>query len=749
METIYLIMLAIIVCLSIADLVVGVSNDAVNFLNSAVGSKAFSLRSILIVASIGIFVGAGFSSGMMEVARKGIFNPGEFYFDEIMIVFTAVMLADVLLLDFFNTLGLPTSTTVSIVFDLLGASVAVAFLKLNQTDGNIANIINYINSDKVGVIIVAIFLSVALAFAVGSIVQYISRLIFSFQYEKKLKHFGAVFGGMAFTAITFFIFLKGMHDMPFISASAKDFITHNTLLIVGGSFAFWTLLSFLMCTVFKINILKAVIAVGTFALALAFAGNDLVNFIGVPIAALQSFNLWADSGVGVSQFVMTGLAGEVATPTYLLLIAGVIMVLALWFSKKARHVMATELNLSRQSEGKEKFRPNFLSRVVVRYSIRTSKALGAITPKGVGEMIDAKFQKPQFSDTQKNEVPMFDLVRASVNLVVASILIAIGTSYKLPLSTTYVTFMVAMGTSLADRAWDRESAVYRVAGVFNVIGGWFVTAIGAFLTAAIFAVLIWFGGITAVIILAGLAFFLMIRSAVVHARKTKKQEQAKRLNKQDISTINEITLESSATISNVIRKSGKRYDKVINHLGYQDLVKLKKDTKKLKKIESEVEELKDNVFDYIKNLPDDSVEASKFYILCLDYLENMVEPLREITQASYEHVNNNHKNLTFTQIRELKKMSFEITYLFKEIVVVFETQSFEKIEGIIENKISLSDDVSLLIQKQIRRVRTTESSRKNTKLYFATLLKTRELLAATLNLLHLFNDFYDEARKQL
>lgn len=743
-------MLVVLVVLAVADLVVGVSNDAVNFLNSSVGSKAFSLRTILIVASLGIGIGAIFSSGMMEVARKGIFNPGQFYFDEIMIIFTAVMIADVLLLDFFNSLGLPTSTTVSIVFDLLGAAVAVAFLKLFSTTSDYGQILEYINTDKATAIIVAIFVSVALAFTVGAIVQYFSRLIFSFQFERKIKYVGALFGGGAITAITFFILLKGMKDMPFVSSEVKQFITDHVWLIIGGSFILWTVLSQIAMSFFKVNILKVVILIGTFALALAFAGNDLVNFIGVPIAAWQAFDIWSGSGIEPSGFLMTALGGETRTPTFLLLVAGTIMVLALWFSNKSRHVMQTELNLARQDLGKEKFEPNFLSRITVRYSIMVSSALTSILPKSMGEKIETKFQKPpSLLQDKRIDAPMFDMVRASVNLVVASILISIGTSLKLPLSTTYVTFMVAMGTSLADRAWDRESAVYRVAGVFNVIGGWFMTAICAFTGAALIATIIWFGGIVAVLILMAIVIFLMIYSGIAHSKKVKQEQQKKQFNRTDILSINEITIETAQNISSVIDGINKRYGKVIDHLGYQNLSKLKKDTKKLSKLEGEVDELKDNIFYFIKSMEEKSVAAGKFYVLILDHLTSMVQSIAFITRSSYKHVHNNHKNLKFNQIRDLKSVDREMEVLLKEIKETFDTQSFGNIDRIIVEERKLLNKVSGLIQKQIDRIRTSETSPKNTKLYFGLLLESKDLVSSTIELLQLFKAYYEEARKEL
>jgi len=691
MENVYLVMLVLLFALAITDLVVGVSNDAVNFLNSAIGSKAISIRTIMIVASVGVAVGAIFSSGLMEVARKGIFMPSQFYFDEIMIIFLAVMITDVLLLDFFNSLGLPTSTTVSIVFELLGAAVCIALIKIYSNGGSFELIADYINTSKATEIILGILLSVIVAFSIGAFVQYISRLIFSFQFEKKLKYVGAIFGGVSLTSITYFIFIKGMKSISFLPESFKLFVNEHTLLIILISLVFWTLVSQLIMSLFKTDILKVIIFVGTFALALAFAGNDLVNFIGVPIAAWQSFGLWQTAyeatGVLPSEFAMNGLAGSVQTPEYLLVIAGGIMVITLWVSSKAKAVVDTGVNLSRQGDGAERFEPNTLSRILVRYSVVASNAVSSILPVRLRNKIESKFEKPIASLTDKRvDAPAFDTVRASVNLVVASILISIGTNLKLPLSTTYVTFMVAMGTSLADRAWDRESAVYRVAGVVNVVGGWFVTAGVAFLAAAIFAAIIWYGGTIAVGVLFLLAVALIVRSGILHSRKVKEEKNKKRFNRHDIITINEITIETSQNISSVIKGINKRYSKTIDHLGYHDLSKLRKDSKKLNDLEDEVEQLKDNVFYFIKSMEDNSVEASKFYILFLDTLQDMVQSTGKIIKSSYKHVNNNHKNLKFNQIRDLKSIDREMQVLFDEIIETFDNHSFSRIDQILNDK---------------------------------------------------------------
>ncbi|WP_081208715.1 inorganic phosphate transporter [Salegentibacter sediminis] len=754
MEDVYIVMLVALFALAITDLVVGVSNDAINFLNSAIGSKAVSMRTILIVASLGVAVGAVFSSGLMEVARKGIFVPDQFYFEEIMIIFIAVMITDVLLLDFFNSLGLPTSTTVSIVFELLGAAVSMAVIKIYMGDGDYSQLTSYINTAKATEIIIGILLAVIIAFIVGAVIQYISRLIFSFQFERKIKYVGALFGGVSLTAILHFILMKGLKGVSFIPESVLDYLTENTLIIIGVSFVIFTLLSQFIMSVLKMDILRVVIVVGTFALALAFAGNDLVNFIGVPIAAWQSFEIWQSAyqatGVMPSDLLMTELSGSVPTPQLLLVLAGGVMVVTIWFSGKARSVVDTGVNLARQGDGSERFEPNFLSRSIVRYSVVFGNAISVILPLRLKKKIESKFEKSTTHVRSKRaNAPAFDMVRASVNLVVASILISIGTSMKLPLSTTYVTFMVAMGTSLADRAWDRESAVYRVAGVLNVVGGWFVTALVAFSAAALFVAIIYFGGMVALALLIILAVVLVVRSTMLHSKKTKEEENRKRYNKTDIITINEITAESSENISSVIGGVNKMYTKTVDNLGYHDLGKLKKNSKAIKKLESEVDELKGNIFYFIKSLDEDSVEASKFYILILDYLQDMVQSIGYITRNSYNHVNNNHKNLKFNQVRDLKKVDEKMQVLFDDIKDTFDNHEFSNIEEILAEKQQLLDYVSELIQKQINRIRTSETSPKNTKLYFGLLLETKDLISSTMSLLQLFQEFNNEAKRTL
>ena len=581
MEQIYVIMLIVLGVLAVIDLMVGVSNDAVNFLNSAIGSKAVSFKTTMIVASFGVLIGALFSSGMMEIARSGIFIPSMFSFNDVMIIFLAVMITDILLLDVFNSIGLPTSTTVSIIFELLGAAVCLALYKIYMSDDSFDTLGNYINTKKASTIVYSILLSVILSFSLGSFVQYISRLIFTFHYEKKLKYFGAIFGGVAISAITFFILIKGLKGVSFISKEQFAWIDANQFLILGANFIVFTLLSQLLISYFKINILKVIIMIGTFALALAFAGNDLVNFIGVPIAAFNSYEIFNGSGVSGDDFMMGALANDdIVAPFYFLLLAGVVMVVTLWTSKKAKSVIETGVNLSRQGDGDEKFTPNTASRFIVRSGVYMGDGINYFLPKKLQIKIDSRFKNVEKPTKRGDNEPAFDMVRASVNLMVASILIAIGTSMKLPLSTTYVTFMVAMGTSFADRAWDRESAVYRIAGVFKVINGWLFTALIAFLMAFLMAFILKVGEIYAFV---GLLLFLGImlyRNSRKHKQKVKDEAEIRSLRKEDIGTVTDMITESSAQISKVFRKTSALYSNLIDNLSLQDLAKLKENKNK-------------------------------------------------------------------------------------------------------------------------------------------------------------------------
>ena len=755
MDNIFLLMVVALVFLAIADLVVGVSNDAVNFLNSALGSKALSFRTIMILASLGIAFGSIFSSGMMEVARKGIFNPGEFMFDEIMFIFMAVMITDILLLDFFNSLGMPTSTTVSIVFELLGASVAMALIKISADGGEFADLIIYINTSKAVQIIFGILLSVVVAFSVGALVQWISRLLLSYHYEKKAKWIGALFGSIALTAITYFILLKGIKGTSYAGQSfellggetIKSFLTNQIFLIIIVSLTLWYFLSLLFIKKLKINIYKVIIGVGTFALALAFAGNDLVNFIGVPIAAWQSYEAWVISGVPAHEFSMQVLDAKVPTPTLFLFIAGIIMVLTLWFSSKAKLVVKTSIDLSNQGEIKERFQPNWVSRGFVRFAMGISNVLSKILPKTLQNKIDAQFEKPiiTLAKDKTLELPAFDMVRAAVNLMVAGVLISIATSYKLPLSTTYVTFMVAMGSSLADRAWGRESAVYRVAGVLNVIGGWFFTALVAFSAAGVIAYLIKLGGPEAIAVLLFIVLLNFGSNYISRVKKSKEINAEDRLKKAESSSVQGVITESAANIANVVKRGNRIYTNAMHGLAEHDLELLKKNKKQIVKLSAEVDELSDNVFYFIKNLDESSLSASNFYLNILGYLKDMTQSLEYISKVSHKHVNNNHKKLTPTQTKELKDLDDRFETFFINIINAFRTESFEEVGVILNRKTELINSVSDKINKQIERTRADESSPKNTTLYFSLLIETKDLLNATMSILDEYYSSYDKS----
>lgn len=749
MEHIYLYMLIAIAILAVVDLVVGVSNDAINFLNSAIGSKAISMRTIMIVASLGIFIGAVFSSGLMEVARKGIFVPAMFNFHEIMLIFMAVMITDILLLDFFNTIGLPTSTTVSIVFNLLGAAVIMAAIKITASDTQtLADLSSYINTEKALEIISGILLSVVIAFSIGALVQWISRLIFTFHFEEKIKNFGAFFGGLALTAILYFIFMKGLKGTPYYD-NLKGLIEGNEMYIILGGFVLFTLLSYAFQKITKKSILIIVIAVGTFGLALAFSGNDLVNFIGVPMAAYHSYEAWVGSGTGASEFTMGILGKKMPAEPFLLFISGGVMVVTLWFSKKAKTVAETEISLSRQGDTHEKFKPNMLSRSIVKATSSISDGLRYIIPASMQAKIDTNFQKPNITLTkdQSMNAPAFDMIRASVNLMVAGVLISIATAMKLPLSTTYVTFMVAMGTSLADRAWGAESAVYRVAGVLNVIGGWFGTAFGAFMASGIVVFLISWEPQVMTPILLLLTVVLLVRNFLAHKRKSSEGKSEDRLKNAESSSVQGVIHESAANIANVVKRGNKIYSNAIQGLAKQDLSSLKKNKKQIDKLSLEVDNLRDNIFYFIKNLDESSVGASDFYINILGYLQDMTQSLEYISKVSYKHVNNNHKKLKFNQIKELKEVDDSVEKLFNDTKSAFDSRSFDKIGDILSSKDRLFQILSEKIQKQVERTRKEESSPKNTTLYFGLLSETKDLLVATMNLLEEYHNSHDASVK--
>ena len=752
MENIYLYIIILLGILAIGDLIVGVSNDAVNFLNSAIGSKAISYRNIMILASLGIAFGAVSSSGMMEVARKGIFNPSAFFFDEIIYIFMAVMMTDILLLDFFNTLGLPTSTTVSIVFELLGAAVVMAAVKIINGGGTLVELSNYINTEKASQIILGILLSIFIAFTIGAFSQWISRLIYSYQYDKKSASLNALFGGLALASIFNFILIKGIKSTPyadlkfeFLSGlTINGFIENNTLLVNLLSFVFWYLISLIIIRFLKGDIFKIIIGVGTFALALAFAGNDLVNFIGVPIAAFQSYEAWVSSGLAANEFSMGVLSDKVATPTLFILLSGFVMILTLVFSSKAKKVVKTSLDLSNQFETRERFKPNALSRYLVRFFIGANHLFRKLLSKDQLFSLGKTFT-PVARENNGIGAPAFDKLRASINLVIAAILIAIATSYKLPLSTTYVAFMVTMGTSLADRAWGSDSAVFRVAGVLNVIGGWFLTAISAFTVGGVIVYLLYIGGVQVIAVIIFIILLLVGKNYIQHKKENKAIREEEIALIVESNSFQGVIEETGTTIEAVMGKSFDIFRFIIAGLSTNDIKSLEKARKKSNKLADEIEGLDNRLFYFIRNLEDSSIAASNFYIELLQYLHDLSEDLSYLSKISYNHLNNNHRKLKLAQIRELMFIETNLKNTFKEAREAFQQkQNIKEFQDVLLEKSKIFELIDDKINTQIERTRAEETSPRSTALYFNFLIRTKELITHKFELI---DKYYTVVRK--
>ena len=724
MESYYILIVGVLFLLAISDLIVGVSNDAVNFLNSAIGSKAAPFKIILAIAAVGVLVGAVFSNGMMEVARKGIFNPEHFAFNEIMVIFLAVMLTDILLLDFFNTIGLPTSTTVSIVFEILGAAVAVSIYKITRDETAVQGMGTFINIESSVMIIVGIFLSVVIAFSVGMIIMWIVRLAFSFNVKRSYKYWTGLWGGFAITAILYFLLIKGAKGSTLVSPEMLTFIKANTTRILLISLAGWTILFQILVSFTRINILKITVLVGTFALAMAFAGNDLVNFIGVPLAGLESFKAFMASGAGdPGGLLMESLRGPVTTPIYFLIAAGLIMVLTLRFSKKAKSVTATTIDLSRQGEGSERFASSSLARFIVRRSVEISNVVGKVTPPALTRFVENRFDADKASYDKKEKLA-FDLVRASVNLVVASILIAIGTSLKLPLSTTYVTFMVAMGTSLADGAWGRESAVYRITGVLTVIGGWFFTAFSAFLASFLIASLIFFGKLPVILILIGLAIFILLRTHAFHKRRAEKEL---RLDSQIITASYEVLKSCDDEVKSTIIKVSK-----ILYLTYTNFFKekhkeLKGLRKESKRLGKDIKKIRENIPDTLNKFKETELVSGHHYVQVVDYMKEMSNSLFHIVQPAFNHLDNNHP-LDKEQTGQLKDFNDKASEFFNFAIYLLKNRNTEDVEELGHRRdemINLANDILL------NRIKILKKKQKGVKVsvtYMEMLTETKNLL---------------------
>ncbi len=730
MATFYLVLIVVLFLLAISDLVVGVSNDAVNFLNSAVGSKSASFKVILGVAALGIIVGCTFSGGMMEVARKGIFHPEHFYFSELILLFLAVMVTDVILLDTFNTFGMPTSTTVSIVFELLGAAVALSIIKI-YTDPNALGLGEYINSGKALAIISGILLSVVVAFTAGVIVQYLTRLLFSFDYNKKLKYFGSLWGGLAISAITYFLLIKGSKGASFMTSDIKSAIADNSFLIILVSFVVWTIILQILTLFTKLDILKLVVLVGTFSLAMAFAGNDLVNFIGVPLAGYNSYEIWmASGGTEPDGLLMSGLAGKVPTPTLFLLIAGVIMTITLWTSKKARSVVKTSLDLGRQYEGTERFESYAVSRNLVRNFSKMAIFTNNLLPSKVKNAVLNQFDERPFTAKQASlgaEAPSFDHLRASVTLVVASILITIGTNLKLPLSTTYVTFMVFMGTSLADGAWGRESAVYRVSGVLSVIGGWFFTAFAAFSVAFILANIFYFGGTVAIVIVLILAAVTVYRSHRYHDKRMEEQLAFEKSLEEETFTKDKIVEMSAQNLTKILGEMNQIMDNTLIGLAKEDLPILGNAYQDFKKLERQADKIKKQASRAIDKIEDDQIEAIHMHILVADYLKEMTNNVKNIVKPSLDHVDNNHKPLIPSQLQELETIQENLKSRLNAVIAIFNNSNAEGAEKLQEELQSFVRSVRSSRKNQIKRIKNHEIGTRNSILFLNHLAEFRNL----------------------
>ena len=750
METFYLFLVIFLFVLAIVDLSVGVSNDAVNFLNSAIGARAASFKVIIAIAAVGVFVGAALSNGMMDIARHGIYQPQHFYFSEIMCILAAVMLTDVVLLDIFNSLGMPTSTTVSMVFELVGGTVAIALVKIASSSGAL-QLGDLLNTEKAFTVILGIFLSVAIAFFFGVIVQYLSRILFSFNYKKSSKYFIGLFGGLAATSIIYFMLIKGLKTSSFMTGEFKDMVYANTGMIVLGCMVFFTILMQVLHWL-KVNVFKVVILMGTFALALAFAGNDLVNFIGVPLAGYSSYmDLMAQGGTTTTDtFLMTSLLGPAQTPWYFLVGSGVVMVIALATSKKAQNVVKTSLDLSRQSDGEESFGTSPVARVLVRNCSNISATLLSIVPTPVKNWIDSRFNQ---SEMIMDDKASFDLVRASVNVVLSGLLIALGTSLKLPLSTTYVAFMVAMGTSLADRAWGRESAVYRITGVLSVIGGWFITAGAAFTICFIVALLIYWGGIPALVAMIGLAIYSLVRSHFAYKAKLRKEALKEEVN----STVSKLrkatdTREALALFREHSREelqsdldfTAEVFGKAVNGFMNENLRELRKVLTAVEEKKIHLKQVKRVGTLGVTQLDHDiAVEKGLYYYQGNDFASELVYSIARLSEPCLEHTDNNFNPLEQSQKDSFGEIAQSIVSFLEESRQSIEKDAFGDLAALYNQGNILINQLGVLKREEIRHMREQVSYIKVGIVYLTVIQESQNVVAYTINLLKMNQKFQE------
>lgn len=745
METFYLGIVIFLFLLAIFDLVVGVSNDAVNFLNSAIGAKAAPFKAIMCIAAIGIFVGASLSNGMMDIARHGIYQPEHFYFTEIMCILIAVMLTDVVLLDMFNSLGMPTSTTVSLVFELLGGTFALSIIKI--AGDHSLEFGQLLNTDKALSVILAIFVSVAIAFFFGTVVQYIARLIFTFNYKKQMKYFAAIFGGIAITTIIYFVLISGLKESSFMTPENKLWIKENT----GPLILYCFIGSTILMQIFQwihINVFKVIVLMGTFALALAFAGNDLVNFIGVPLAGYSSFiDFSSQSGADPDTYLMTSLMGSAHTPWYFLVSAGLVMVIALFTSKKAHNVVKTSVDLSRQEEGEEAFGTSPVARVIVRLSSSVNSSLSNIVPDKIKRWIDARFNT---DDAILAEGAAFDLIRASVNLVLAGFLIAMGTALKLPLSTTYVAFMVAMGSSLADRAWSRESAVYRITGVLSVIGGWFITAGAAFFICFFVTTIIHFGGTIAIIAFIGLAIFSLIRSQLVYKKALTKQKGDPTVQKlmsshdtqEALSLLRKHTRDELGAILEVASQT---FDKTVNSFMSESYRGLRKAMNLIDDEKDHIKKVKHIGTLGVAHLDNNTaIEKGLYYYQGNDFISEVIYSIGRICEPCLEHTDNNFNPLQEAQKEEFKHISKGITDFLEQARNIILQNDYTNFEEAISTANHLINSLAQLKRAELKRIQGQTGSLKVSMVYLTMIQEAQNVVAYTSNLLKVSRKFQVE-----
>ena len=747
METFYLILVLFLFVLAVFDLVVGVSNDAVNFLNSAIGSKVASFKVIMVIAAIGVFAGASLSNGMMDIARHGIYQPQYFYFSEIMCILVAVMLTDVVLLDIFNSLGMPTSTTVSMVFELLGGTVAYAFIK-TVSDPDLSWV-DLMNTDKALTVILGIFLSVAIAFFFGVLVQYISRVIFSFNYRRTAKYFIGIFGGLAATSIVYFMLIKGLKGSNLEGTEFVKFVRANTDMIVLGCMVGFTILMQIL-HMLKVNVFKVIILMGTFALAMAFAGNDLVNFIGVPLAGYSSYmDLMAQGGTTTPDtFLMTSLLEPAKTPWYFLIGSGVIMVVALMTSKKAHNVVKTSLDLSRQSDGDENFGTSPVARVLVRTFTNAAMVISSIVPTPVKAWIDKRFDSSQIIIEDKAS---FDLIRASVNVVLSGLLIAVGTSLKLPLSTTYVTFIVAMGTSLADRAWGRESAVFRITGVLSVIGGWFITAGAAFTICFIVAILIHVGGVPAIVGMIALAIYSLIRSQLEYKKKLRKEALKEEVNstvsqlreaKNPYEALNLFRKHSREEIDSVLRFSSDILLRSSNAFMSENLKELRKALSAIEEEKIHLKQVKRVGTLGVTQLDHDiAIEKGLYYYQSNDFASEIVFSIRRLAEPCKEHIDNNFNPLDDIQKTDFRQMVQEITAYLGRCADMVDKNDYSILPTLVEESGRLNNRLVQLKKEELRRIQGQHGSTKVSMVYLNMLQEATNIVSFSCNLIKVSNKF--------